>query len=214
MNHMRRREFLGCMGAGTALGAATGWTSTRAASAAGLDTPIEAQTFASGRDDGRFVETAGFLHKYLQELKPRLAFRPDLSLQQFPAWRQAVREKLLEMMRFPEVPPQPEPQQVDVQAREGHRLERWEAYPEPYSVVPYCVLIPDGASQQSPLPAVICFPGSTKSKESLASRPLDGVEMPIGITMEQYFAYANVDAAQHLFRPARALPWLAKVFGI
>jgi len=46
------------------------------------------------------------------------------------------------------------------------------------------------------------------------SRPLDGVEMPIGITMEQYFAYANVDAAQHRFRPTRAVPWLAKVFGI
>ena len=46
------------------------------------------------------------------------------------------------------------------------------------------------------------------------SRPLDGVQMPIGITMEQYFAYANVDAAQHRFRPTRAVPWLAKVFGI
>ncbi len=417
MNHMRRRDFLGCMGAGVAFGAATGWTSTRAESAAGPGASIEAKTFTSGRDDGRFVETAGFLHKYVQELKPKLAFRPDLSLPQFPAWREAVREKLLEMMRFPEVPPQPEPQRVDVQARDGYRLERWEAYPEPYSVVPYCVLIPDGASQQSPLPAVICFPGSTKSKESLAgepelgqqappddpkwsdnrmayhyvrcgmvavamdnpatneldsplrprgslsvcaiwtgrcyeaisvfqkacvlrwlarqdyvdpkriatsghslgakpadilavlypdvvhavvhndfvcnwleravaqnldvpgahqivpglfewfdytdleaslaprpllfteggranqiakirrayalhgaaeamqvyhyekyrdpeSRPLDGVEMPIGITMEQYFAYANVDAAQHRFRPKRAVPWLAKVFGI
>ena len=46
------------------------------------------------------------------------------------------------------------------------------------------------------------------------SRPLDGAEMPIGISMEQYFAYANVDAAQHRFRPTRAVPWLAKVFGI
>jgi len=178
MNHMRRRDFLSCMGAGTALGAATGWTSTRAASAAGLGPSIEAKTFASGRDDGRFVETAGFLHKYLQELKPKLAFRPDLALPQFPAWRRAVREKLLEMMRFPEVPPQPEPQRVDVQAREGYRLERWEAYPEPYSVVPYYVLIPDGASQQSPLPAVICFPGSTKSKESLAGEPELGQQAP------------------------------------
>ena len=94
MNHMRRRDFLSCMSAGTALGAATGWTSTRAASAAGPGTSIEAQTFASGRDDGRFVETAGFLHKYLQELKPKLAFRPDLSLPQFPAWRRAVRGRI------------------------------------------------------------------------------------------------------------------------
>jgi len=176
MNQMKRREFLGSMGAGTALGAVTAWTPAR--SAAGPGTSIEGKTFVSGRDDGRFVETAGFLHKQLQTQMPKLAFRPDLSLAQFPAWRRAVREKLLEKMRFPETPPQPEPRRVDAQAREGYRLERWEAYPEPYSVVPYCVLIPDGASQQSRLPAVICFPGSTKSKESLAGEPELGHQAP------------------------------------
>jgi hypothetical protein len=36
----------------------------------------------------------------------------------------------------------------------------------------------------------------------------------VSLTMEQYFAYANVDAAQHRFRPKRAVPWLARVFGI
>ena len=74
-------------------------------------------------------------------------------------------------MCFPEVPAQPEPKRIWSKPREGYRLERWEAYPEPYSVVPYYVLIPDGVSQQSPAPGVICFPGSTWSKEGLAGEP-------------------------------------------
>lgn len=46
------------------------------------------------------------------------------------------------------------------------------------------------------------------------SRPLDGVELPIGITGEQYSMYACVDKGQHRFRPERAVPWLADVFGM
>lgn len=178
MHHMKRRDFLSSLSAGATLGATAGWTSTPAASAEQAAPAIEPHTFTSNRDDGRHVDTAGFMHKYLQALEPKLAFREDLSLQEFPAWRKKVREKLLELMCFPELPPQPEPRQIDVQARDGYRLERWEAYPEPYSVVPYCVLIPDGASQQSPLPAVICFHGSTKSKESLAGEPELGQKTP------------------------------------
>jgi len=44
------------------------------------------------------------------------------------------------------------------------------------------------------------------------SRKLDDVELPVGITPEQYFAYAYVDPSLHRFRPHHAVPWLAKVF--
>lgn len=129
------------------------------------------RTFASGRDDGRFIQTAGFVHRHFLELKPHLAFHPGMSRNQMMSWQQAVRAKLLELMCFPEVPPQPAHKRISGQQREGYRLERWEAYPEPYSVVPYFLLIPDGVSQQSPAPAVLCFPGSTGSKELLAGEP-------------------------------------------
>lgn len=138
--------------------------------------PQGLRTFASRREDGRYVETAGFLHKYFLELKPRLAFREGMSREELAPWQQAVRAKLLELMCFPEVPPQPEPKRVSVEQREGYRLERWEAYPEPHSVVPFLLLVPDGASQQSPAPTVLCFPGSTGSKELLAGEP------PLGTT--------------------------------
>lgn len=45
-------------------------------------------------------------------------------------------------------------------------------------------------------------------------RPLDGKELPVGITSDEYLEYANVDVGMHRFRPTRAVPWLAKVFGV
>jgi hypothetical protein len=43
-------------------------------------------------------------------------------------------------------------------------------------------------------------------------RPHDEGPIPEGVTMDEYFQYANVDAKFHCFRPKRAVPWLAKVF--
>lgn len=185
MKGLKRREFLGIAGAGATWGAAAaaavaGAAATgeapKAAPAAG---PGEAQTYASGREDGRFIQTAAFVHKSMQLLQPKLAFPPDMTREAFPTWQKAVREKLLELMCFPEVGGQPEPRRVWSQPRQGYRLERWEAYPEPFSVVPYLVLVPDGAGPDSPAPAVMCFPGSTGSKEALSGEPeLSGSPAP------------------------------------
>ena len=43
-------------------------------------------------------------------------------------------------------------------------------------------------------------------------RPYDRAPLPEGITSNEYFEYANVDAKFHRFRPDRALPWLKKIF--
>tara|TARA_R110001592_G_scaffold165803_4_gene400331 strand:- start:31 stop:837 length:807 start_codon:yes stop_codon:yes gene_type:complete len=43
-------------------------------------------------------------------------------------------------------------------------------------------------------------------------RPKDTAPIEEGITMEEYFEYANVDPEFHCFRPTRALPWLKKIF--
>jgi hypothetical protein len=176
---MKRREFLQVAGAGTALGATSLFAAVPEKPAAGPDVPVQGRTFSSGREDGRFVQTAAFLHKYLQTLQPRLAFRPGMTREQLVAWQPKVREKLLELMCFPEAPPQPDPKRIWSQPRDGYRLQRWEIYPEPYSVVPFYLLVPDGVSQQSPAPAVLCFPGSGHSKEMLAGEPeLEGNPAP------------------------------------
>jgi hypothetical protein len=130
------------------------------------------RTFERDRADGRYVQTAGFLQAYMIALRPRLAFREDMTAAAFPSWRKAVQDKLLELMCFPvDVPGQPPPKQLWTKQREGYQLQGWEAYPEPFSVVPFLLLVPDGTGPQSRRPAVMCFPGSTASKESLAGEP-------------------------------------------
>ncbi len=175
MDEIERRAFLGLLGAGAALSAADAVSAGEPAKAS----PAQRQTYVSGRGDGRFVQTAALVHKDLQLLRPKLAFGPHINRATFPAWQKAVREKLLELMCFPDGERQPAPQRIWSQRREGYRLERWEAYPEPYSVVPFLVLIPDGICPRSPAPAVMCFPGSTSSKELLAGEPeLPGSPQP------------------------------------
>lgn len=127
------------------------------------------QVFRSDREDGRFVSTAGFVHATMKGNPPALAWNPEMPLQEMPAWREAVREKLRELMRFPDVPEQPQPRMLWSEPREGYTLQKWEAYPEPRSVVPYLVLIPDGITE--PAPAVLCFPGSSRTNIGLAGEP-------------------------------------------
>ena len=172
-----RRRFLKTSGAACVAGlfaAGASAPSPPAAAAESPPSPAEGKTeprqvFSSDREDGRFVSSTGFIHAHLKHMRPKLAFDPTMRPEDFPAWREAVREKIRELMCFPEVSePQPPPKQLGTEKRDGYRLEKWEAYPEPYSVVPYLVLIPDGAGAQSPAPAAVCFPGSSSSKESLA----------------------------------------------
>jgi len=60
---------------------------------------------------------------------------------------------------------------VWAEPREGYELQKWEACPEPALVVPFLVLVPEGVDADHPAPAVLCFPGSASSKESLAGEP-------------------------------------------
>lgn len=173
-----RRRFLKASGAACATGILAAGTPSsaqpakavhaKAAPAAeGKQNPR--RLFSTDRQDGRFVSTTAFLHAYMKNLRPKLAFDPEMKPNDFPAWREAVRTKLRELMGFPDLDePQPPPKRLWTKQRDGYQLQKWEAYPEPYSVAPYLMLIPDGVSARSPAPAALCFPGSASSKESLA----------------------------------------------
>ena len=125
----------------------------------------------SGRADGRHVSTRGLLQHLLREAKPKLAFDPKFTGEEFAEWQREVRAKMLELMNFPEPPPQPEPKKLWSRKRKGYVLEKWELYPEPGSVVPFLLLIPNGATAKNPAPAVMCFSGSSGTKENLAGEP-------------------------------------------
>jgi len=154
-----RRSFLKATG-----GACVSGILAQAATAATDEADVPRRVFTSDREDGRFKSSPAFIHAYLKHLKRKLEFDPGMTPQDFPAWRSAVRTKLLELMGFPEFDqPQPPPKRLWMKQRDGYLLEKWEAYPEPYSVVPYLVLIPDGASAQSPAA------GNTSSRRTTVS---------------------------------------------
>ncbi len=121
--------------------------------------------------EGRYRTTQGFCHDLMRTVPGKLEYQSGMNKKQRESWLGAVKTKLRELMAFPDIPPQPEPRKLWSQPRAGYRLEKWEAYPEPHSVVPYLMLVPDSAAQSSPVPAVICSPGSASTKELLAGEP-------------------------------------------
>lgn len=133
---------------------------------------IEAEKIlSSGRSDGRHLSTRGFVQSLLRNARPQLAFNPEFTSEEFVCWQGRVRQKMAELLALPEVPPQPTPRRLWAEDRDGYVLEKWELYPEPGSVVPFLILVPEAAKQGHRVPAVMCFPGSSGTKENLAGEP-------------------------------------------
>lgn len=171
MDEIERRKFLGAIGMGTTAAALAGSSGRLDAAQPTPPAAKPRRVFSSDREDGRFLDTAGFLHDMMKRQTPKLSFDPQMKLEDFPAWQQALRTKVVELMAFPDVPKQPSSKRLWIRNRDGYQLQKWESYPEPGSVVPFVLVIPDGVNQNSPAPAVMCFPGSTGSLESLVGEP-------------------------------------------
>lgn len=124
------------------------------------------------RADGRYVCTMAAHMAMLRDLKPRLALPENLTEESFATWQKEVKETLTKQLRMPQVGPQPAPVKLSTVQRDGYRVEKWEFYPDDYTVVPFLALIPDGATAETPAPAVMCYLGSTECKESAAGEPL------------------------------------------
>lgn len=160
--------------------------------------------YPAERPDGRHATTMGFCQHLLRTTAGRLAYRPGLSDAEFAEWRQRVRRKLAELLALPPeliapdaAPTVPPPIRLWSERRDGYRLEKWEAYPEPGSVVPLLMLVPDTVDDARPGAAVMCFPGSASSKELLAGEPELRPEQPpnkhpVANRMAWYYAKAGL----------------------
>lgn len=133
--------------------------------------PKEHAQFQTDRPDGRFVSTRAVVHQLMKTRQPIFSFSNSLTPEEFLAWRQNLQRAAAELMQHPQLQNLPEPKHLWTEQREGYRVEKWEAYPLPQSVVPYLVLIPDAATEESPTPAVLCIPGWGGTKEELAGEP-------------------------------------------
>lgn len=130
--------------------------------------PDDSSRITTNRKDGRFLSSRGTVQYMLKEMKPSYAFNPDFTETEFKEWQAGLRSAMKELMHFPEIADLPAPVCVRTVKREGYRIEKWESYPLPGSVVPYLVLIPDGVGSGHKVPAMLCIPGFGGSKEGLA----------------------------------------------
>lgn len=132
--------------------------------------------YRSSRDDGRHVSTMAAFLERLRNSDSTLALPEEYDEERFYAWREALRAKVRELLRLDfwlsEAEGQPSPKLISSVKRDGYRVDRWEFYPDKYSAVPFLALVPDTASSENKVPAVMCFPGSTFSKEFLAGEPV------------------------------------------
>lgn len=130
--------------------------------------PDDSSRITTNRKDGRFLSSRGTVQYMLKEMKPAYAFNPDFTETEFKEWQAGLRSAMQELMHFPEIADSPAPVCVRTVKRDGYRIEKWESYPLPGSVVPYLVLIPDGVGSGHKVPAMLCIPGFGGSKEGLA----------------------------------------------
>ena len=136
-----------------------------AASAQGQFDPAQNAIVSTTRDDGRFISTYGVAHAMLKQTTPKCAFNPHFSRAEFTQWQHDVQVAMEDIMCHPDVAAEKDPVCVATQQKDGYRQEKWEFYPLPGCVSTFYVLVPDGA--KSPLPAVMCIPGSGMAKEHL-----------------------------------------------
>ena len=120
------------------------------------------------RADGRYVCTMAAHMAMLRDRTPELALPRDLTEERFAAWQADIKAALTKQLRMPAATAQPAPVQLSCVQRDGYRVEKWEFYPDDYTVVPFLILVPDGISTA---PAVLCYLGDADSKEAFAGEP-------------------------------------------
>ena len=115
------------------------------------------------------IITEDFLMEYYKNLEQKLAYDPTVD---FNKWKSEVANKLVELLKLPEnVDLSGDSDLVWSRQRDGYRVEKHIVYPEPYSAVPFLVLIPDSVSSINKTPGVVCISGSSGTKELLANEP-------------------------------------------
>lgn len=177
--------------------------------------------FKSKREDGRFNSAfAAFMEK-MRNTKPLLSVPENSSREDFLIWQNRLKEKIGELLLFPQKPFLPEAKKLSSVKRDTYTVEKWEFYPDEFSAVAFLILIPDTATKENPAPMVMCFPGSTASKEALAGEPLldkaqcTFMRKPERIKMAYHYvksgmvavAFDNIETAENALDIQREHDW-------
>ncbi len=177
--------------------------------------------FKSNRADGRFNSAfAAFMEK-MRNTKPLLSLPENITKDEFSVWQNTLKSKVKELLLFPEKPFLPETKKLSSIKRDTYTVEKWEFYPDKYSAVTFLILVPDTATKENPAPMVMCFPGSTASKEALAGESLldkaqcTFMKYPERIKMAYHYvkngmvavAFDNIETAENAIDIERDHDW-------
>jgi len=132
------------------------------------------------KNKNAYIKTEEFLAEYFKTLKQKLGYNPNMDADSFFVWKNKVKEKLTELLKFPENGDlSGDSDMVWVKEYDDYRVEKHIIYPEPYSAVPFLVLVPKASGINNKVPGVLCISGSSGTKELLAYEPeLDGNPTP------------------------------------
>ncbi len=125
--------------------------------------------------ENSYIETEKFLDEYYKSLQQKLSYKTDFTDEERFNWKVDVKLKLTELLKLPNNGNlSGNSDLVWKKEYDEYCAEKHIIYPEPYSAVPFLVLIPK-LLKGVKAPAVLCISGSSGTKELLANEPeLDG----------------------------------------
>lgn len=117
--------------------------------------------------DNKCLSTRSTVESLMKTAVPKLTLDTSMTAEQLAQWRKDMGSEMARLMKHPQAQ-DAVPVKVGEAQRDGYRIERWNSFPLPGSVVPFYVLVPDGVNASNPAPGVLCVPGFGQTKELLA----------------------------------------------
>ena len=109
-----------------------------------------------------------FAKSFYDEHNFPLAYQKGMSHEEREIWKQALTDKIQELMAFPKTMyEEPKVHLLLSKKRDNYRIEKYEMSPEPNLWITFFLMVPDFASEKHQTPGVLCLPGTGWTKEAL-----------------------------------------------
>ena len=145
--------------------------------------------------------SADYAKIFYDRQDPKLKYREGMSPDERAAWKQAVTARLKQLMAFSDdLYETPAVNLLLSKQRDTYRIEKYEISTEPGLWMTFLVMIPNEASAENRLPAVLCCPDDHGEKEHLCGEEFCDLEYeltPAENRVPRRFIYANMQALHY-----------------
>jgi len=131
----------------------------------------------------------------------KMKYREGMTPEECEIWKQKVTAKMRELMAFSEeMYEMPKVNLLLSKQRDSYRIEKYEISPEPSLWMTFLMMIPNGASDENKMPAVLCCPNSYEEKEHLCGEEFCDLEYeftPAQNRKPPRYYYSNMQALHY-----------------